>query len=408
MASDATVKALLSSSNQTYSAGALNKATAATTAALNSTTGTRIIGKIPGYNSNINPANKETMDYTLRLKNNLTTIQFDPMGYEVNLNYEELKSGKTSMYKLSGTKTNAFKIKNEDGSGGTSTTSTYNAVSTWLEMQKKVNINRVCENFKIISTNDSTVNESLSNEFTESKVNNWSSLLGNKGREMVAGVKDIAQTAIGAYASMNSTAMIDALSRKSGASGSENQFLSLLSGQLLGIQTALPKLWSRSDYNNTSSFTIKLVSPSGAEEDIDKYIVEPLLTLILAASPITFDGVSYGFPPLWSIKADGIIDMNLAAITAIVITRGGQDTVFNRYNQPTNIDIRMTVEPLVSGFATPLGSKYLSSYPDKSTGEVGMIVANPERIAEPMRSSRTGNSDKYKRLDPIGLESLRL
>ena len=32
MASDATVKALLSSSNQTYSAGALNKATAATTA----------------------------------------------------------------------------------------------------------------------------------------------------------------------------------------------------------------------------------------------------------------------------------------------------------------------------------------------------------------------------------------
>lgn len=364
---------------------------------------TKIIGKIPGYNANINPAKKTTMDYTLRLKNNLTTIQFDPMGYEVNLNFKDLTENKmTSIYKLSGDKTDNFKVSENEGKN-----SRYNALTTWKEMQNKVGIYSACENFKIISTNDSTVNESISNEFTDNKLNNWSSLLGPSGEKVVAGLKGVAQTLMGAYSSMNSTAAIDALSRKGSLTGDENQFLSLLSGQMIGIQTALPKIWSRSDYNNTSSFTIKLVSPSGNEHDIDKYIVEPLLTLILAASPITFDGVAYGFPPLWSIKADGIIDMNLAAITAIIISRGGQDTVFNRHNQPTNIDVRLTVEPLVSGFATPLGSKVLSSYP-KPNGNVDMIVANPERIAEPMRSPTRMDSKKYARTETKGLESLIL
>lgn len=363
---------------------------------------TKIIGKIPGYNANINPAKKTTMDYTLRLKNNLTTIQFDPMGYEVNLNFKDISENNlTSIYKLSKTQTNNFKAKEKDNIN-----SRYNALNTWKEMQNKVGIYNACENFKIISTNDSTVNESISNEFTDNKLNNWSSLLGSKGEAFVAGIKGAAQTLMGAYSSLNSTAMIEALATKDAYTG-ENQFLSLMTGQVVGVQTALPKIWTRSDYNNTSSFTIKLVSPSGNQADIDKYIVEPLLTLILAASPITFDGVSYGFPPLWSIKADGIIDMNLAAITAIIISRGGQDTVFNRHNQPTNIDIRLTVEPLVSGFATPLGTRNLSSYP-KAGGNVDMIVANPERIAEPMRGPKTMDSKKYRRTETEGLESLIL
>ena len=81
--------------------------------------------------------------------------------------------------------------------------------------------------------------------------------------------------------------------------------------------------------------------------------------------------------------------MKLAGITALSISRGGPDTIFNRFNQPTNIDVRLVVEPVVAGFATPMDIN-LTDTPDDN-GYTKMIVQNPMSILNPM--ANTGIKD---------------
>ena len=129
------------------------------------------------------------------------------------------------------------------------------------------------------------------------------------------------------------------------------------------------------------------------------FIVRPLKLLLLAASPVTFDGITYGYPPLWQVEAKGMASMKLAGITAISLSRGGPDTVFNRYNQPTNIDVRIVVEPVIQGFATPM----LNSINDIADGQgnTKMIVQNPSAITNPMLNKSIRDSS-------IELKTLRL
>ena len=95
----------------------------------------------------------------------------------------------------------------------------------------------------------------------------------------------------------------------------------------------------------------------GHIDDISKYILRPLRILTLACSPVTFDGASFGYPPIWKVETEGLSTSNLSAITAMTISRGGQDTMFNRYNVRT---YRLT-EPLVRCFASP-NEKNLNFY----------------------------------------------
>ena len=227
------------------------------------------------------------------------------------------------------------------------------------------------------------------------------SMLGQSSKDRLDALRNTAQFAASGMTSVDSMAMINMLQQKDSFQKDQSQIFSLLASQAIGIQSALPKIWQRSDYNNTSSFTIKLVSPSGHYEDVRKFVIDPLLRLILAASPITYDGVSYGYPPIWKVQARGLLSMNLAAITAIVISRGGQDTLFNRWNQPTNIDVRLTVEPLVNGFASPLTNDK-TYMPTTDSGEVGMLLANPMAITDTM-NDRSAATTKSFQLDTLVL-----
>ena len=203
-------------------------------------------------------------------------------------------------------------------------------------------------------------------------------MLGGGIERLFQSTNKISALLKGNVAAVDSQKMLDLLELKSSAT--DNQLLQILSAQALGIQTALPKMWMRSDYNNTSSFTIKLISPSGHIDDISKYILRPLRILTLACSPVTFDGASFGYPPIWKVETEGLSTSNLSAITAMTISRGGQDTMFNRYNQPTNVDVRLTVEPLVQGFASPMKNNlnFYANTTDETT--IKQLVASPESI----------------------------
>lgn len=120
---------------------------------------------------------------------------------------------------------------------------------------------------------------------------------------------------------------------------------------LQGKIISLPKIWKQSDYNPSVTFNVKLVSPYGSPEAIKQFIVAPLVHLLLLVAPESRDGLSYGlFQPL-KIKAYGISNINLGAISSISLRRGGRETAYNVYKQPLQVDVGLNVIPLTSGFA---------------------------------------------------------
>ena len=344
-----------------------------------------VIGKIPGYNSAIN--GNSNINYENRLLNNLTITNFTPVGYSVDF------GSVGSIYRIGedlkpSNSLNNSGILNESSflsSLNVSAISTYSALSQWKEMQAGVGLDgsNIIDSFKIVATNDSTIMETLSNQYRDNYLEDLASKFTNNSFfSAVSTGYTKAMPSLDSSAALGILSTLNKFNSDLLPSGMVQQTASLLFGKMIGIQSSFPKIWDRSNYNNTSSLTIKLVSPSGNPKDVMKYVIEPLRYLILAASPVTFDGITYGFPPLWRVEAKGMISMKLAGISALSISRGGPDTVFNKDNQPTNIDVRMVVEPVVSGFATPMSTTINDEV--NSNGYTKMIVQNPKSIINPM------------------------
>jgi len=356
-----------------------------------------IIGKVPGYNANINK-NTTNMDYTERLKNNLTKITMTPTGYKLNyknqsfsedlfgrLTSADLKKlsvlNPSTLYKFGPTqkldtlaKIGYDNVSSSAITGDGSKVTTFTALTIWEDLVKTSlfatgDTSPVADTIEILATNESTMNEVLSNKFdTNTNEKLLNSLTNNKAI-------DILKIATKSTRTMSSAAGIELLTNVNGS----NQLMSILQGKALGIQSSLPKEWESSDYNNTLQLTIKLISPSGHPTMIDKYIKKPLLYLMLSASPITYDGVTYGFPTLWEIAAEGRMNIKIGAVTAMVITRGGNETQFNHLNQPLNIDVRLTIEPLINGFASLGGYQ---DYNDVNFKFKDMLVNNPGGVVD--------------------------
>ena len=367
-----------------------------------------VIGKIPGYNSAI--IGNQNINYQGRLLNNLTITNFTPIGYSMDF------FSSKSLYRLGSdlqldkdlqNNTLSNPTFNDASQYGLNAVNTFNALKQWKQMQSSIGLKdqNIIESFKIVATNDSTIMETLSNQYTDNQIDQMAnkfansqilSMLGTGFTKVLPSLDSSAALSI--LGSINNSIDQSSSDGKS-LNDSIGQATKALVGRMIGIQSAFPRIWDRSSYNNTSSLTIKLVSPSGHPNDIMKYVIDPLRYLILAASPVTFDGITYGFPPLWKVEAKGMLSMKLAGISALSISRGGPDTIFNYQNMPTNIDVRMVVEPVVAGFATPMYADLTDDIDEN--GYVDMIVQNPNAIIKPM-------SNKAEQDSSIELKSLIL
>ena len=365
-----------------------------------------IIGKIPSYNANIR--GHAGIDYDNRLLNNLTITSFNPVGYSI-----DLFGTSGALYKMGKNVSPIIKGAQESISDfmtvpeGINIVNTYTALKQWHTMQEALkraeDMNpTLYDAFKIISTNDSTITESLSNSYSHSMLERGLENLGAHGK-FGAAVTSIGTMGSKLSSAMDTSSALSILSSMQDyAKNKSNTYgtaMSVLFGKAIGIQSSFPKIWDRSSYSNTTSLTIKLVSPSGHSDDVDNFVVKPLLHILLAASPVTFDGITYGFPPLWQVESKGVQKSKLAGITMVSISRGGPDTLFNRYNQPTNIDVRIVVEPVIEGFATPMSSD-INDDINPETGATKMIVQNPLSIINPMLNKNiiVNNSIELKTL----------
>lgn len=360
-----------------------------------------IIGKIPGYNKGILPvidttsatgANKQDL-YNNRLLNNLNTIEFTPTSYQLQFTGDiaaiitamvtDATNGNTDASQAAvgatwegikkiaeGTFDAASEAKgiiagasavvdgiaavSKELTGETIKVSRRSNSQQWQEVLYLGILNKNKANqaaltktlrsgFVVLGTNDSSFNETLSNTFGMNKFQEAAGEIGNKIRESAIGVVG---TAMAYWKSMDSNAGLAGL-QVQGKFG----LLGALSGLVQGVKIELPQVWQNADYNSSLNIILKLISPSGDSASIQRYIKDPLEILLRATSPITIDGITFGYPMIWDVRAHGIMHMKLAAITALSITRGGNDTVFNRFEEPLNIDVRLMITPINPGFA---------------------------------------------------------
>lgn len=213
---------------------------------------------------------------------------------------------------------------------------------------------------RLYLTDETTVTDQVTNQFKD----NFFQELVDGLRSKMASVTDIARSLNATYPDK----MANWTGDKMDSLANEGlNFLNLGDNQALqdikdmaidgvkiaikGNKIALPKIWDTSDYRPAFSLNLKLFSPYGTPAAVKKFIIEPLIHLLLISCPQTADGVSYGQPFACSVKAYGITRLNLAVMSSLTLRRGGSDTSFNVFKQPLTIDVSIDFEPLVSGIA---------------------------------------------------------
>jgi hypothetical protein len=181
-------------------------------------------------------------------------------------------------------------------------------------------------------TSQSTVSENVSNSYQE---NAFTTLFNGKAQEAKSALSGIFS--------------------KYGGKISDPRATGLLAGLLDAKQMSMPTIWESTDYSPSMSFTVKLTSPYGDPESYKRNIVKPLIGLLALISPSSTDGITYGLPPFFTVKAYGSMNLNLAILKDFTINRGGAETRFNAKKQPLEIEISMSFEAAVPGFGAMVG-----------------------------------------------------
>jgi hypothetical protein len=234
----------------------------------------------------------------------------------------------------------------------------------------------ICDNYGLNSdyagirlwmTDDTTITENFSNEYGANAIQSTISSFGGVGQqirdfakatgtEMGAAAKSVADKAVASTASV-----IGSLAGS--VSGVEDNLAKGIEQTVAGIMgtaaemiidgkaVSLPKVWKNSTYNPATSFTVKLVSPYGSPAAVNRYILEPLLYILILTAPRSSDGLSYGLPRPVRVRAYGLSNINLGMIQNVSLNRGGGAAVFNQYKQPLTLDVVLTIAPLTDGFA---------------------------------------------------------
>jgi hypothetical protein len=313
-----------------------------------------VIGKIPGYNINID----SQKEFEKNLLKGITFIDLLPMSYKANAEV----SGSSIQSVLN----NLEKVFNSPGiftQDSSVASSMFTAVLK--RMQESFGLdNSFSEGIKglrIIAANDSTFTETLTNDY-------------GAGNSLVAMAKDlfngasqrfvpdevvkavgIAQKGMQGYSHAEMIQLAgnayQILNEGAGGTHAPAGLADILTGAFFGMSFAAPSMWAGSSYQSNLTCFVKLVAPVGTPECIQKNILEPILYLLAASSPLTAFGSMYGFPLLWQIQAKGITEFRLGGIASMSVIRGSFETTFNHLLQPTVVDVRLNIVPMLNDFA---------------------------------------------------------
>lgn len=216
------------------------------------------------------------------------------------------------------------------------------------------------EGIRCYTTDESSIIDNFNNVFTS---NNLQSIIDNISQSFrllrfFSTIRPIAKTAVG-YLNLGNRVAEEAtkalipedMLEEDVTAVLKSLFRSFTGIVVEGKTVSLPKIWEYSSYEPSMQLVIKLISPYGSPKSIKKYVVEPLIYLLILSSPLTTDGISYGWPRMVRVRCYGSFDIYAAYITNVSLRRGGDDSVYNIYRQPLQVTVSLSLEPIIPGFA---------------------------------------------------------
>lgn len=223
------------------------------------------------------------------------------------------------------------------------------------------------EGLRLYTTDDTTASDSLNNKYSQNIISEAVNKAGSFARQIAQGAQSFGANELREKGGEKIEGLIERL-----PAGLQAAAKSAFNVAGLGHRVGLPQVWDDSDYSPNFQTNIKLVSPYGHYNAVKEFIIKPLMYLLILSSARTSDMVSYYRPLTLTIDAYGHSHTPIGYISNITFRRGGNDSSFNIYKQPLTIDISLSFEFLVQGFATL--SKQAKSGVDGTIDDAGMFV----------------------------------
>jgi len=314
-----------------------------------------IVGTLPGFNSNIDFASR---DFEKDLLRNISFIDFIPATYSIPWVKDVIAKG-LSLINVNG-------VTGDTTTAGLSTLYNYTSPDNTATAVFKKIVERYLgtgndvDGVRLVASNDTVFNESISNQFDENNIIDDLTQLGTsaaskfgrlgKAVEMLAnGGTEAASKVASGIIKMDYEQAFRILGSDTLNGG--GMLSDLIKRKALGLTLATPHIFQKNEYQNSITVFIKLTSPTGDKADIEKYIINPLNLCLILAAPLSYDGLTYGVPFIWNIKSYGNVDFSVGAISAITITRGSMETIYNDELLPMSVDVRMTISSLSNNFS---------------------------------------------------------
>jgi hypothetical protein len=116
-----------------------------------------------------------------------------------------------------------------------------------------------------------------------------------------------------------------------------------------GARIDFPQIWKSSGFQPSYTMTIRLYNPNPRSfESTRRYIIGPIVALMLLAVPITQDGSTYNWPFLHKITSPGIFELNPGFISNITVIKGGDQQQISQQQNLAMVDVRIDVGSLYS------------------------------------------------------------
>jgi hypothetical protein len=132
-----------------------------------------------------------------------------------------------------------------------------------------------------------------------------------------------------------------------------------------GARLDFPMTWKSSGFQPSYSLTVRLYNPNPRSlKSTKKYIVGPIVALMLLGVPITQDGSTYSWPFLHKIVSPGIFELNPGFISNITVIKGGDQQQISQQQRLSMVDVRIDVGSL---YSTMVGGSVNLGYKSRPT-----------------------------------------
>lgn len=115
---------------------------------------------------------------------------------------------------------------------------------------------------------------------------------------------------------------------------------------LQGSNLIFPEIWKDSQYSKSIGCSFNFVSPYGSPEAIFQYVYLPFSILLALAAPRQVGTSSYTAPYILRVDCPGYMTSDLAAITSMDWTKGGNEQLFTKDGLPLAMTVNIQIKDL--------------------------------------------------------------